>query len=309
MSKTIPTIQRDAVFQHLDFPLGINWNCGHPDYPLHRHDFSELVIVQQGTGTNSVDRIDYPLQAGDVFVMPSGRTHAYHHMDHLRSYNIYFDFKPLHLDRWVTRSLPGFQALFVVEPSYRRKNEFNSRLRLNPEQLFQIWNLAEMLQQALKEEQPGYRLIALGKFMELVGMLCRFYEETPHSSDAHKVLRIAKAISHVETHFTDEITTEQLADIAHMSPRNFHRVFVDATSQTPTQYLITLRINDAARLLKNSDLSITEIAFECGFTDSNYFTRQFKKQTGQSPAAFRKKTRLILQSLETNDRARKGSIL
>lgn len=288
MTEPLPTIHRDYVFKQDSFPLAAHLNPGHPDYPPHRHEFEELVIIKEGTGINSVDNMDYPLQAGDIFIMPKGRTHAYSQTNHLICYNLYFDSRQLHLKRWITRALPGFQALFVVEPSYRRKNEFNSRLRLKPEQLMHIWDMAETLEQTIQQEQPGYRLIALGKFMELVGMLCRFYEETPHSPDAHKVLRIAKAISHMETHFTDEITTEQLAHIAHMSPRNFHRVFSDATGRTPAQYLINLRIIESERLLQNSDLSITDIAFECGFTDSNYFARAFKKQTGLSPSVYRK---------------------
>lgn len=287
MSEQPPIIPREYVFQQPEFPLGINFNRGHPDYPLHLHDFEELVIVQKGTGINSVDGVDYPLQAGDVFVMPKGKTHAYSKMNHLRSYNLYFDLKQLNLYQWVTRTLPGFHALFTVEPSYRRKNEFNSRLRLSQENLLQVWSLSESLQSTIEEKHPGYRLIALGKFYELVGLLCRYYEQTDHS-DSQKVLRIAKAISHMETNFTQELSVDDLAQIAHMSPRNFHRVFIDATGKTPAAYLIGLRIAEAAHQLKTTNKTITEIAFDCGFFDSNYFARQFRKLTGHSPSAFRK---------------------
>jgi AraC family L-rhamnose operon transcriptional activator RhaR/AraC family L-rhamnose operon regulatory protein RhaS len=289
MNESPPTIPREYVFNEPEFPLGINFNRAHPDYPLHRHDFEELVIVQKGIGINSVDGVDYPLQAGDVFVMPKGKTHAYSHMDHLRSYNLYFDLKQLNLYQWVTRTLPGFHALFTVEPSYRRKKEFNSRLRLSQENLIQIWSLAESLQITIEDELPGHRLIALGKFCELVGMLCRYYEETAHN-DSKKVLRIAKAISCMESGFSEDISIDELAKIAHMSPRNFHRVFIEATGKTPAAHLIGLRVAEAAHQLKSTDKSITEIAFDCGFTDSNYFARAFRKTTGCSPSAYRKQT-------------------
>jgi AraC-like DNA-binding protein len=287
MSEPPPTIHRDYVFKQDSFPLAVHLNPGHPDYPLHRHEFEELVIVKEGTGINSVDNMDYPLQAGDIFIMPKGRTHAYSRTSHLICYNLYFDSRQLNLKRWITRALPGFQALFVVEPSYRRKNEFNSRLRLSQENLLLVWSLIESLQLTIDQEQPGYRLIALGKFYEVVGLLCRYYEETDHS-DSQKVLRIAKAISHMETNFTEEITVEDLARIAHMSPRNFHRVFTDATGKTPAAYLIGLRIAEAAHQLKSTGKTITEIAFECGFSDSNYFSRAFRKLTGSNPSAYRK---------------------
>lgn len=287
MTESPPTIHRDYVFKQDSFPLAVHLNPGHPDYPPHRHEFEELVIIREGTGINSVDNMDYPLQAGDIFIMPKGRTHAYNQTHHLICYNIYFDSSQLDLKRWITQALPGFQALFVVEPSYRRKNEFNSRLRLRPKNLHLVWSLIESLQSTIEEEQPGYRLIALGKFYEVVGLLCRYYEETDHS-DSQKVLRIAKAISHMETNFTEEISVDELALIAHMSPRNFHRVFIDATGKTPAAYLIGLRIAEAALQLKSTDKSITEIAFDCGFSDSNYFSRAFRKITGNSPSTYRK---------------------
>lgn len=285
----MPTIVREFVFKQNDFPLAVHLNPGHPDYPSHRHEFDELVIIKSGSGVNSVDGIDYPLQAGDVFMITKGLAHAYSRMNHLTCYNVYFDSRQLDLKRWITRSLPGFQALFVVEPSYRRKKEFNSRLRLSQEQLLHVWSLAESLELTLSEEKPGFRFIALARFMEIVGLLSRYYEETSHS-DSRKVLRIAKAISHMEANFSEEVTIGSLSQIAHMSPRNFHRVFLSATGKTPAAYLIGLRVMEAAHLLESTGKTITEIAFECGFTDSNYFARQFRSLMKESPSEFRKRT-------------------
>ena len=289
MNEKLPTIHSDYVFKQDDFPLSIHLNPGHPDYPMHRHEFEELVIIKEGSGINSVDGMDYPLHAGDTFLIPRGRTHAYSQMNHLTCYNIYFDSRQFDLKRWVTQALPGFHALFTVEPSYRRKKEFNSRLRLDMEQLLRIWNLAESMEQILAEEKPGFRFIALARFLELTGLLSRYYEKAAHS-DSLKILRIAKAISYMETCFTEDITVEHLAEIAHMSPRNFHRLFLAATGKTPTAHLIGLRVMQAAHLLSSTSQSITEISFVCGFTDSNYFARQFRGLMNESPTEFRKRT-------------------
>jgi AraC-like DNA-binding protein len=289
MSERVPAIHRDYVFKQNDFPLAIHLNPGHPDYPPHRHEFEELVIVKSGSGINSVDGMDYPLQAGDVFLIPRGRAHAYSQMKRLFCYNLYFDARQLDLKRWVTHSLPGFHALFTVEPSYRRKKEFNSRLRLTLEQLLKVWSLAESLELTLSKEKPGFRFIALARFMELVGLLARYYEEAPHS-DSRKVLRIAKAISHMEANFAEEVPVDSLSQIAHMSPRNFHRLFLSATGKTPAAYLIGLRVIEASHLLESTGKTITEIAVECGFADSNYFARQFRSLMNESPSEFRRRT-------------------
>ena len=72
-----------------------------------------------------------------------------------------------------------------------------------------------------------------------------------------------------------------------MSRSNLMRVFRAATGQSPIEYLLRLRIQKAMALLRNTDLTITEIAMEVGFNDSNYFTRQFKRVQGSSPTRFR----------------------
>ena len=67
------------------------------------------------------------------------------------------------------------------------------------------------------------------------------------------------------------------------------RVFRKATGQTPIEYLVRLRIQKSTELLRNTDFSITEIALQVGFNDSNYFTRQFRNSLGESPRSYRQK--------------------
>ena len=72
-----------------------------------------------------------------------------------------------------------------------------------------------------------------------------------------------------------------------MSRRSFLRAFQAATGTSPLAWLISQRIHRACQVLRHTDRSITEIAFDVGFNDSNYFTRQFRKVTGFSPRAYR----------------------
>ena len=288
MKGDIPIIHRDYVFKHSDFPLGVCFNKFHPDYPEHRHEFSELVIVRNGTGINIVNGVSYRLSAGDVFVIPKGRIHEYRETDHLGCYNIYFDNKQLDLEKWDAGLLAGYHALFLIEPVFRQKGDFNSRLQLNQEQLIRVWGLVELLDRELMEGLPGFRLMAMARFMEIVCLLSRYYGEST-GENSRRILRVAEAVSHMEAHFTEAVPIDDLAKMAHMSPRNFHRVFLDATGKTPSAYLIGLRIMKATHQLEFSEKNITEIAFDCGFTDSNYFARQFRKLMNESPADFRRR--------------------
>jgi len=81
---------------------------------------------------------------------------------------------------------------------------------------------------------------------------------------------------------------EDLAQRACMSTRNFTRCFKRGTGMSPIAFLQAVRLRHAAGLLKNSSERISEIAFQCGFRDSNYFTKMFALYYGVSPMAYRK---------------------
>ena len=72
-----------------------------------------------------------------------------------------------------------------------------------------------------------------------------------------------------------------------MSPKYFGAFFKQMTGKTPFDYLCTYRIEKAARMLKNTDKNVTEIAFCCGFNDLSYFIKRFKQTYGISPGSYK----------------------
>jgi transcriptional regulator GlxA family with amidase domain len=125
-------------------------------------------------------------------------------------------------------------------------------------------------------------------FMQIVAYLSRCYGRS-RNPNSRALLRMAAAITHLETHFAEAVHLEELARMAQMSKRSFIRAFQAATGSSPISYLIEQRVNRAATLLRKEEGSITEIAFQVGFSDSNYFTRQFRKVFGVSPRDYRRK--------------------
>lgn len=269
-----------------DFLIHVQNVPEHPDYPEHTHDFTELVVVYEGSGTNCVDGFEYPIAAGDVFVIHAGREHAYKNSKHLHLCNVLFDSKLLDIKGIDMSHLPGFHALFLLEPNLR-KNNFNTRLHLQSNELLKARGIIEELEQELDEKTPGFRLISQSLLLFLIGKLSRWYNHVS-TEDSAKLLLIATSIAHMEQFLYEPLSSADLAKIANMSERNFYRTFQQATGVSPHQYLLNLRISHAAELLKHSSDSITEIAFECGFQDSSYMTKQFKKHTGTTPSMYRK---------------------
>ena len=102
---------------------------------------------------------------------------------------------------------------------------------------------------------------------------------------------ISKTISYINSNFERKITLDKLADISGYSKSRFMSVFSKEAGMTPIKYLNKLRISCAAELLASDGQSISEIAFACGFNDSLYFSRAFKKAYGISPSEFREKNK------------------
>lgn len=91
----------------------------------------------------------------------------------------------------------------------------------------------------------------------------------------------------VNSHLYSNFNISELSKLAGMSPSSFKRAFVKEFNDSPRHYILNKRIEKAKLLLKNTNLSLSEIAYDIGFNDSLYFSRIFKKRTGVSPSLFR----------------------
>lgn len=99
---------------------------------------------------------------------------------------------------------------------------------------------------------------------------------------------IEKAVDFMKLHYMESVTTPALASQCFLGTSQFIKRFKESYSMTPREYLTNIRIDHAKKLLLDSRLSISAIAHEVGFEDPSYFTRIFKKMTGQAPNSFRK---------------------
>lgn len=99
--------------------------------------------------------------------------------------------------------------------------------------------------------------------------------------------KLNEAIEYINEHLDENPSLSMIADQLGMSQYYFCRLFKQSTGLTPHQYLIQQRVERAKQLLKQSELTITEVAVECGFTHQSHFAKYFRKATGFTPKQFR----------------------
>jgi AraC-like DNA-binding protein len=100
-------------------------------------------------------------------------------------------------------------------------------------------------------------------------------------------LRINEVCLFIQNNFNSNITLKQVASQIYLTESNFCKFFKKATGKTYSDYLNEIRINEASRLLLQTDKTISQISFECGFETLSYFNRVFLKKKNQTPSVFR----------------------
>lgn len=100
---------------------------------------------------------------------------------------------------------------------------------------------------------------------------------------------LQKAVEKIEKDYNKNLKVDELAEMVNMSTSTFLRHFKKHFHIPPVQYIKQVRLNAACKMLLESNKSFSEIAFDTGFCDQSYMTREFKKMTSLSPSEYRKK--------------------
>ena len=111
----------------------------------------------------------------------------------------------------------------------------------------------------------------------------------PRGGIAPSALRRVR--DHIDRNLAEHIEIADLATLTGLSPCHFSRAFKQSMGVPPHRYLISRRVEEAARLIESTDRPMFEIALDVGFSDQSHFTRVFSSQVGESPSQFRHQRR------------------
>ncbi|MBQ7402123.1 MAG: helix-turn-helix domain-containing protein [Lentisphaeria bacterium] len=266
------------------------------DYPIqhegdltdirHTHDFSELIIITAGGGEHWINGVTYPVKAGDIFLIQGNTEHYFEKRYKLGMFNIMFDDSYLKEHLRSLRSLSGFNAFFLFEPTYRRSHKFKSHLHISQEDMRPLMKMLQEMLTEWKNERTGSDLILLAKALEIFVFISREYSRNKNPM-AYSLCRLGELISLLENRYTETWNIRRISKIASMAPSTLLPVFKKVTGYSPIDYLLQVRLSKAADLLLRTELPISEVSQKCGFRDSNYFSRQFKKRYNLSPRDYR----------------------
>lgn len=257
-------------------------------FPMHGHEYSELVVVLEGTAIHRTDLEDYPIAAGDVFVINQPRRHGFQDPKGLKLCNIQYDPRQFLSGHRELGKMMGYHALFDLEPRWVQRPEFRERLRLAPAQRAHVAGLAGAMNEEFHGRAAGRETMIRSAFVQLATYLSRLYTDARRKNPT-PVARMAAAVAYTRTHYREPLRIEQLAKITHLSSSQFQRVFRKTYNTTPIRLINQIRIDEACELLKDPRQDIAAVAEETGFASASFFSTQFKRFTGMSPSGYRRK--------------------
>jgi len=257
----------------------------------HYHDFTELVFILYGKGIQVIEGYEYQVSAGDIFVLQGKQKHYFKNLFGIQIANIMFDAQTLpRLISNELKKIDGYNALFILEPSYRSAHHFKNKLYLKRSKMAKLELIINSMLAEQESQQEGYNILMANHLEELIVLLSRYYSQL-ETTEAQSLLRIGKVIDFLETHFERKIGLNEMSEISFMSSRNFQRVFKKAVGATPLQYLMAIRLQKSRQLLRETNKTIASIAAETGFSDSNYFIKCFRNANHITPSKFRERFR------------------
>lgn len=240
--------------------------------PPHWHERMELWFIHEGHITISCDRDIFDVFAGDVLIINPGEVHSCRVVKAPASIDcIIFDITSLLTNRPTD-----------IDPLIRNissgKTRFQHIVRKNE-------TVNDLIKQLVNchHATPYNIMRAEGLLFQLLSILLERYVSVKTYSVPHHLQEVSNLLEYIHEHLSDDITLENLANRACMSPSYFCRWFKGAVGESPMAYVTTLRINKAYELLANG-CSVTETCHKVGIDDLNNFNRQFRKRVGVSPS-------------------------
>lgn len=248
----------------------------------HRHSFYHLVLFTKGKGTHTIDFQQFDVKPFQIYFMVPGQVHSWHFEGKVDGYLVHFN--------------ESFISSFVQPGHYLERFSFFNGVAADA-----------VRQLPVKERTGTVRLMeALLKEMETVNvqrpdmiklLLLQLFIHVERTTNAaglahippQKTLLLRNFQQLIEQHYRDLRLPKEYAALLYVTPNHLNALCRELLGKTAGELIRERLILEAKRLLTNAGMNITGIAYELKFEDNSYFNRVFKKETGLTPDAFRKK--------------------
>ncbi|PRY36161.1 AraC family transcriptional regulator [Umezawaea tangerina] len=268
----------------------VHWVGDRHEHPLtldaHAHDFLVLFYVQRGEASLRVDGRDWPLTAGDAFVVAPGTviTPARGRIgDDAESWAVFFPADAV--DPAAAAPLASWRTHPLLSPFIGNHRGGGQRLHVPAEQRAAwLGHLAD-LEEELRGRRDGYADAARAHLALLLVRLGRLHVDVPGDAAVEPLL--AAVFEVVENRYHEPISLRDVAEAVGLTTGHLTTAIGKRTGRTVQQWITERRMREARRLLADTDLTVAETAHRVGYREAGYFIRRFRAAHGVTPSAWR----------------------
>lgn len=216
------------------------------------------------------------MQAGDIIVAPAGAPRILRHKEETEAVKVML--APTLVDAIAKTIVPERASQIELMDNFGTRDQH-------------IEELVRRLFAELRGNYPGDRLCAESLATELAVHLIRNYSTVSRTAASSYSMfpryKLQRVTDYIQDNLREELSLEKIAQTLSMSPYHFAHAFKQAVGLAPHRYVVKCRIDRAKSLLRDTDLSVTEIAHQVGFANQSHFSVAFHKLTGQTPRHYR----------------------
>ena len=236
-------------------------------FPLHWHDYLEFEVLVSGQMRHSRNDRSYLLEAGDAYIICH---HDYHELVALCDTTLFC----LHI-----------RGDFLSPELLNYVNYNSLQCRFDERELAEVENMLRAVLQETETAQPLGELLVKNTVEDV---LIRLIRKAQPGENVYTPLPIQRLIVYVNEHFTESLTLNSVATALSFSADHLGRLMKRQLGCTFNEYLNRLRLKHACRLLRHTNLTVKEVAFESGYASVEHFSYTFKKTLQLTPGEYRR---------------------
>lgn len=275
-------------------PVYINKAFEQPESHLHAHDFIEIAYVASGRGIHHIDGREYSVSKGDLFVINTHVPHefrSYPDQPRLTVYNCIFTPEFIDVSLMDCEDFSNVANHFLFRSFFPEEVENPADIKLLDIDSRELEVLYEKMHREYYSQEKGYVQMLRSYVIELLITVFRLYgrSSSPESGINRRRSQIIEdVIRYMKSNYAHEFKLEDLSLMAFLSRSYFCRLFKDTTGMTVFEYAQKIRMEEACRLLRETDRKIVDIAADVGYNDIKFFNTVFKRIMGKTPGQYRK---------------------
>ena len=282
-------MRKELVNYPSNLPINITYQSVR-EYPIHWHNSIEIIYVLQGNIKISIDTDNFELYENELEIINVDESHSIYSDNDNRL--LIFHIDPNFLSKYYKDIKNLYFYTNTSDEGAQDGLEYDTFRKLLSELLYEFVQQLENYDEEIENILIDLLFHLINNFHYLI------YEQTDLKDNKEQLDRYHRISKYIYNNYSNNITLQEIAKKEFLSPHYLSHEIKNATGSSFTSLLNLTRVEESVKLLLNSDMSISEICSEVGFSHTRYLNKHFKHYYGCTPLQFRRKNKVTEKEYE-----------